>query len=165
MATKKPNTVATVTQLVEPIVREAGVELWDVRFEKEGSLWFLRVYLDKEGGVTIDDCETVSRALSPVLDQADPIEQSYILEVSSPGVERDLVKDWHFQKYVGSPVQVRLIRPVEGIRDFTGIMTGCEEAGITLLLDDDLEMQVLKSEAAYIRLVDQYEGEIPELQD
>lgn len=146
-------------------MREAGVELWDVRFEKEGSLWFLRVYLDKEGGVTIDDCETVSRALSPVLDQADPIEQSYILEVSSPGVERDLVKDWHFQKYVGSPVQVRLIRPVEGIRDFTGIMTGCEEAGITLLLDDDLEMQVLKSEAAYIRLVDQYEGEIPELQD
>ncbi|MFQ9871799.1 MAG: ribosome maturation factor RimP [Oscillospiraceae bacterium] len=105
MATKKPNTVATVTQLVEPIVREAGVELWDVRFEKEGSLWFLRVYLDKEGGVTIDDCETVSRALSPVLDQADPIEQSYILEVSSPGVERDLVKDWHFQKYV-APVQV-----------------------------------------------------------
>lgn len=165
MATKKPNTVATVTQLVEPIVREAGVELWDVRFEKEGSLWFLRVYLDKEGGVTIDDCETVSRALSPVLDQADPIDQSYILEVSSPGVERDLVKDWHFRKYVGAPVQVRLIRPVEGVRDFTGVMTACDETGITLLLDEDLEMQVLKNEAAYIRLVDQYDGEIPELQD
>ncbi len=156
MAGNKPNTVAVVTELAQPVAEKYGVDLWDVRYEKEGSVWFLRIFIDKDGGVNIDDCEKVSRELSTVLDEADPIEQSYVLEVSSPGVERDLVRDWHFQKFIGSPIQVRFIRPVEGVRDFVGELTGYDENGITMLLDDDVEMQFKKSETSYIRLVDTY---------
>lgn len=156
MAGNKPNTVAVVTGIAQPVAEKHSVILWDVRFEKEGSLWFLRIFIDKEGGVTIDDCEKVSREISSLLDEADPIEQSYVLEVSSPGVERDLVKDWHFEKYIGSMIQVRFIRPVEGVRDFVGELTAYDENGITMLLDDDVEMQFKKSETAFIRLVDTY---------
>ena len=90
MASGKKNTVGIVTDLVRPITDELGLDLWDVRFEKEGSTWYLRIFLDKEEGVNIDDCENVSRRLSPILDETDPIVQSYTLEVSSPGIGRDL---------------------------------------------------------------------------
>lgn len=90
MAPGKKNTVGIVTDLVRPITDELGLDLWDVRFEKEGSTWYLRIFLDKEEGVNIDDCENVSRRLSPILDETDPIVQSYTLEVSSPGIGRDL---------------------------------------------------------------------------
>ncbi len=162
MAGNKPNTVAVVTEIAKPVAEKHGVILWDVRFEKEGSIWFLRVFIDKDGSVTIDDCEKVSRELSSLLDEADPIEQSYVLEVSSPGVERDLVRDWHFEKYIGSPIQVRFIRPVEGVRDFVGELTGYDENGITMLLEDDVEMQFKKSETSFIRLVDTYYDDIEE---
>lgn len=89
MASGKKNTVGIVTDLVRPITDELGLDLWDVRFEKEGSTWYLRIFLDKEEGVNIDDCENVSRRLSPILDETDPIVQSYTLEVSSPGIGRD----------------------------------------------------------------------------
>lgn len=158
MATgKKPNTVAIATQLAQPLVDEMGLTLWDVRFEKEGSLWFLRYLVDKEGGVNIQECEDLSRALSKLLDETDPIEQSYYLEVGSPGVERELVKDWHFQRYLGHPVYLRLIRPVEGVRDFEGTLVSKEGDAITLLIDEDVEMTVQQNEAAYIRLVDDYD--------
>lgn len=153
MATgKKPNTVALATQLAEPLVEQMKLILWDVRFEKEGSSWFLRYFIDKEGGVTIDDCEALSRAINPLLDEEDFIDQSYYLEVSSPGIERDLVKDWHFQQYIGHEVNVRLIRPVEGIRDFAGRLTSYENGVVTILLDEDLEMSFEKNETAFVRL-------------
>ena len=95
MASGKKNTVGIVTDLVRPITDELGLDLWDVRFEKEGSIWYLRVFLDKEEGVNIDDCENVSRRLSPILDEVDPIAQSYTLEVSSPGIGRDLRRHIH----------------------------------------------------------------------
>ena len=153
---KKPNTVAVATQLAEPVIEEMGLMLWDVRYEKEGSSWYLRYFIEKEGGVTIDDCEAFSRRMSDILDEADPISQSYYLEVSSPGIERALVKDWHFAQYIGAPVSVRLIRPVEGVRDFVGELTAYEDGKITVLLEDDVEMTFDNSEAAFVRLYDDF---------
>ena len=107
------NTVAEVTKLVEPIIENLGLRLWNVCYVKEGAEYYLRIFVDKDGGVTIDDCETVTRAVDDPLDKLDPIEGNYILEVSSPGVERELILDRHFDEYLGSPVMVKLIRPDE----------------------------------------------------
>lgn len=152
------NTAAVAAKLVESVVQQMDLILWDVRFEKEGASWYLRYFIDKEGGVTIQDCEDFSRAIDKLLDEADPIEQSYYLEVSSPGVERELRKDWHFQQYMGSVVNLRLIRPVEGVRDFQGVLTGFDPVSdqVTLLLDEDTEMTFGLNEAAYVRLNDDF---------
>ena len=107
---KGGNTVAAVWEIAAPVAEQLGLSIWDIRFQKEGVSWYLRIYIDKEGGVGITDCENFSRAVDGPLDDADPIEQSYYLEVSSPGVERQLTRDEHFKKYIGSPVMVRLIR-------------------------------------------------------
>ncbi len=154
---KGKNTVAVVTELVKPVADQMGLTLWDVRFEKEGAGWYLRLFIDKEGGVTIDDCENYSRAVDKLIDDADPIDQSYYLEVCSPGVERELVQDWHFERYLGSLVNVRLIRPVEGQRDFTGELTAYADRTATILLDEETEMQVPLNEAAFVRLYDDYD--------
>lgn len=155
MASEKKSTVEIVTGLVQPIVDRLGLQLWDVRFEKEGSIWYLRVFIDKEEGVNIDDCENVSRQLSPLLDEADPIPQSYTLEVSSPGIGRDLRRPQHFAAFMGADIHLRLIRPVEGERDFIGRLTGYGDGKITLLLDDDLEMTVGTDETAFVRLYEE----------
>jgi ribosome maturation factor RimP len=155
MASDKKSTVGIVAELVQPIVDQLGLQLWDVRFEKEGSVWYLRVFLDKEEGINIDDCENVSRQLSPILDEVDPIPQSYTLEVSSPGIGRDLRRPQHFEAFMGADVHLRLIRPVEGERDFIGQLTGYGDGKITLLLDDDLEMTVGTDETAFVRLYEE----------
>jgi len=158
MATgKKPSTTAVCEELAKPVLQELGLTLWDLRFEKEGSVWFLRYYIDKPGGVTIDDCEAFSRAVDKLLDQADPVEQSYTLEVSSPGVERELTRPWHFEQCLGKRVMVRLIRPVEGVRDFEGLLAAAAQDQLTLRLDDETEMCLARSEAAYIRLYDDFD--------
>lgn len=154
---KKPNTVAVVTDLVTPAAERMGLTIWDVRFEKEGSSWFLRVFVDKDTGLTMDECEAYSREVSALLDEADPIEQSYFLEVGSPGVERELTRDWHFTEYLGALVNVRLIRPVDGVRDFQGELLAYENGEVSLLLEGDMEMKFQKSEAAYVRLVDNFD--------
>ena len=106
-----------------PIAQELSLELWDIQFVKEGSSYFLRIFIDKDGGVSIDDCEAMSRAIDKELDRVDPIEQSYCLEVSSPGIERTLTKDWHFEKYLGKKIKSRLIRPdAKGRRDIEGTL-------------------------------------------
>ncbi|MCI9456060.1 MAG: ribosome maturation factor RimP [Oscillospiraceae bacterium] len=152
---KKKSTVSLVEEMAGPVAEKNGLKLWDVRFEKEGSLWYLRIFIDKEGGVSIEDCETVSRAVSTLLDEADPIEQSYILQVSSPGVERELVKQEHFDAFMGNEVHVRLIRPVEGVRDFIGTLEGADgEGNISILMDEDIEMTFHLKEAAFVRLTD-----------
>ena len=111
MASGKKSTVDIVTDLVRPITDEMGLDLWDVRFEKEGSVWYLRVFLDKPEGVNIDDCEAVSRRLSPLLDEVDPIAQSYTLEVSSPGIGRDLRRPEHFDAFVGAQIHSQVPPP------------------------------------------------------
>lgn len=130
---KGGNTVKAVWELVEPIVEQFGLTLWDVRFVKEGADWFLRVFIDKDQGVNIQDCENVSRAIDKPLDQLDVIEQAYCLEVSSPGIERELIRDEHFQAYIGADVMVKMIRPIEGIgKEFSGVLTAYAQDGATI---------------------------------
>ncbi len=148
------NTAEIVRQLVLPYAEALGLELWDVRFVKEGTSWFLRVYIDKEGGVSIDDCVDLSHAIDKPLDEADPIEQSYCLEVSSPGLERELTRPEHFEKCLGQSIKVRLIRPVDSIRDFTGTLENYENGNITLRLDDESGFTFTKKEASWVKLND-----------
>ena len=119
-------------QLAEPIVAAAGCALWDVEYVKEAGEWFLRVYIDKEGGVSIDDCEAVSRPLSDALDEADPIQGSYTFEVSSAGADRALKKPEHFAAMMGREVEVRLYRAREGRKEFTGVLSGYEDGAVTI---------------------------------
>ena len=154
---EKRNTVGIATEIAAPVLEKLGLSLWDVRFEKEGSTWFLRYFIDKPGGVTIDDCESFSRAVDPLLDAADPIEQSYCLEVSSPGTERELVRPEHFAAYLGREVHVRFIRPRDGLREFDATLLGYEGNAASLRLPDGREITAAKSETASIRLVDNYD--------
>ena len=155
----KKNTAAIAEELAAPILEEMGLQLWDVVYEKEGSGWYLRYYVDKEGGgIDINSCEAFSRAISDVLDEADPIDGSYTLEVSSPGIERALTRDWHFEALMGPQLLVRLIRPVEGVRDFIGTLTDYRDGTLTLLLDEKTEMNVERGETAFIRLYNDFSG-------
>ena len=128
--------MAKVTELTAglaaPIVEAAGCTLWDVEYVKEAGEWFLRVYIDKEGGVSIDDCEAVSRPLSDALDEADPIQGSYTFEVSSAGADRALKKPEHFAAMMGREVEVRLYRAREGRKEFTGVLSGYEDGAVTI---------------------------------
>lgn len=154
----KKNTAAIAEELAAPILEEMGLQLWDVVYEKEGSGWYLRYYVDKEGGIDINSCEAFSRAISDVLDEADPIDGSYTLEVSSPGIERQLTRDWHFETLMGQQLLVRLIRPVEGVRDFIGTLTDYRDGTLTLMLDEKTEMNVERGETAFIRLYNDFSG-------
>ena len=151
---KGGNTVKIVWDIVEPLAAELGLSIWDVRFLKEGSQWYLRVFIDKDGGVGIDDCVNLSHAIDGPLDEANPIEQAYILEVSSPGVERDLVRDEHFARYIGEKIKVKMIRPVEGKREFSGILADYSDGNITISLEDEGGFTFTKKEASWIKLDD-----------
>ena len=151
-AQKKPTTAEIARTLIEPILEEMGLELWDVLYEKEGGTWFLRYFIEKESGLNIQDCVDVSRAVEQRLDQVDPIEGSYTLEISSPGIERTLKKDWHYQRFIGHPVHVRLIRPVDGRRDFIGVLKSKNDDSVTIELDNEIEMSFALKEAAWVRL-------------
>lgn len=141
----------TVTQLALPIVEGAGCTLWDVEYVKEAGQWFLRVYIDKEGGVSIDDCEAVSRPLSDLLDEVDPIEGSYTFEVSSAGADRPLRKPEHFQQLMGAEVEVRLYRPREGRKEFVGLLRGYDDGDVTLEMAG-APVTFEKKEIALVRL-------------
>lgn len=151
---KGGNTVAAVWALAEPLAQQLGLTLWDIRFVKEGASWYLRVFVEKEGGVSVDDCVAMSHALDGPLDETDPIEQNYYLEVSSPGLERELTRDEHFQVLLGARIKVRLIRPVDQVRDFTGELLSFDNGAVTLLLENGTQMQLQKKEASWIRLDD-----------
>ena len=140
-------------QLAAPIAAEQGCSLWDVEYVREAGSWFLRVYIDKEGGVSIDDCEAVSRRLSDLLDEADPIEGSYTLEVGSAGAERALKRPGDFQRYLGSPVLVKLYRNQDGRKEFPGVLTGYDEAtGDVTITVGKQEMTFAKKDIALVRL-------------
>ncbi len=151
---KGKNTVTAVWEIVEPYAEELGLRIWDVRFLKEGASWYLRIFIDKDGGVGIDDCVNLSHAIDKPLDEADPIEQAYFLEVSSPGVERDLVRDEHFAAYIGEKVKVKMIRPVDGKREFAGILESCEDGNITVRMADESALTFVKKEASWIKADD-----------
>lgn len=117
---------ARVYPLIENTVHECGCEIWDLEFVKEGADRILRITIDtdREGGIGIEDCERVNRAVDPILDEADPIDTSYYLQVSSPGIERDITLPWHVSACVGERVEVRLFAPVDGCRKFEGVLLG-----------------------------------------
>lgn len=132
---KKESYEARTEELLKPVALANHVEIYDVEYVKEGSEWYLRCYIDKEEGVNINDCEVVSRALSDELDKADFIEDAYILEVSSPGLGRQLKKDKHFQKSLLSEVDLKCYKPVNGAKEFTGILKAFDPKTITLEVD------------------------------
>ena len=140
-----------VASLAEPVVRSHGCELWDVEYVREGSDYFLRLYLDKEGGVDINDCEAVSRAMDPILDEHDPIENSYHFEVCSAGLERTLKRPGDFERFMGSPITVRLYRPHNGLKEIPGILRGYDSGRVTV----EAGMETItfeKSQVALVRL-------------
>jgi ribosome maturation factor RimP len=141
----------TVAALALPYVEAAGCTLWDVEYVKEAGEWFLRVYIDKEGGVSIDDCEAVSRPLSDALDAADPVEGSYTFEVSSAGCDRVLKKLEHFAQFQGAEVEVRLYRPRDGRKDYVGLLQSYADGDVTLDVNG-VPMEFVKKEVAQVRL-------------
>ncbi len=149
---KEKNTETKVLAIVEPILAEKALELADLEFVKEGPNWYLRIYIDKEGGVTIEDCESVSRILEKKLDEKDPIEQAYILEVSSPGIDRPLKKPEHFQKYMGEIIDIKLYKPLEGKKEYQGELKQFENGVITIIDENDKEIQFVQKETASVRL-------------
>lgn len=149
------NTVSAVKALAGPIVESFGLELWSVRFVREGADWFLRIFIDKPGGVSIDDCERVSRAVDAPLEELDPIQQNYYLEICSPGLQRELFEEKHFQKYIGSDVLVKMIRPLEGLgREFSAVLNGHTKSSVTVTAKNGEEISISLKDTVYIRLDD-----------
>lgn len=147
----KKNIVEIVEQMLEPIMEENKCELVDVEYLKENGQWYLRIYADKENGITIDDCEIISRALEVKLDAEDPIDEAYILEVSSPGLDRVLKKDKDFQRYMGYSVDVKLYKAINKQKEFTGILEAFNDENITIDVDGQ-EMVFERSKIAMVRL-------------
>lgn len=143
-----------VLEIAEPIARDLGLSIWDIDFVKEGADHYLRIYIDKEGGVGIDDCVDMSHAIDGPLDDADPIDVSYTLEVSSPGAERSLKTDAHFMAYIGEKVMVKLIRPVDGEREFRGILKGYDKGQVVFESNEGKSLSFNKKEASYIKVDD-----------
>ena len=140
-----------VAELAAPVVEAAGCSLWDVEYVKEAGDWFLRVYIDKEEGISIDDCEAVSRPLSDLLDEADPIEGSYTFEVSSAGADRVLKKPEHFTQFQGAEVEVKLYRPLEGQKNFIGLLQSWQDGDTTIEVGGK-PMTFTKKDIALVRL-------------
>lgn len=138
--------------LLLPLMEEHRFELVDVEFVKEAGTWFLRAYIDKPGGITIDDCEVVSRALSDMLDEENFIEETYILEVSSPGLGRPLKKEKDFERSLGESVEVRLFRAMEKQKEFTGILKAWDKDTVTLEFEDEAVLTIERANIALIRL-------------
>ena len=139
-------------ELLKPIVESAGVEIYDVEYVKEGSDFYLRCYIDKDGGVNIQDCETVSRALSDQLDAEDYIEDAYILEVSSPGLGRTLKKEKHLSKSIGMEVELKTFKPLNGSKDFEGVLKAFDNDTLTLTVEDDQDLVFQRKDIAVIKL-------------
>ncbi|MCR5221411.1 MAG: ribosome maturation factor RimP [Lachnospiraceae bacterium] len=129
---KKESYEKKTEELLDPILKRFDFDLWDVEYVKEGGEYYLRAFIDKEGGITIDDCVDVSRELSDLLDEADFIEEAYTLEVSSPGLTRTLKKDREFEKSIGRAVELKTYRPVDGTKEFTGTLASFDAEQITI---------------------------------
>ena len=140
-----------VTQIAQPVVEAHGCQLWDVEYVREGDQRFLRLYLDKEGGVDITDCEAISRAVDPLLDEADPIAESYHFEVCSAGLERALKRPSDFERFMGSNITVKLYRPRNGLKEIPCVLTGYEDGKVTVEAGKET-ITFEKSQVALVRL-------------
>lgn len=147
--------MAKIDEALEKIALDVcqrhGVYIYETEYKKEGSEYFLRLFIDKEGGVTIEDCENVSREISPLLDNLTFIKEAYIFEVSSPGIDRVLSRDWHFEKVMGEEIEIKLFAPLDGKKEFSGILKGYND-GIITIETDEKEIQIEKQKAASVRL-------------
>lgn len=139
-------------KLLLPIIEELRFELVDVEYVKEGGTWYLRAYIDKPGGITVDDCEAVSRRLGELLDEKDYIEEAYVLEVSSPGLGRPLKKEKDFERSIGEEVEVRTYRPIGKQKEFIGVLKAYDKDHVTLQVGEDEEMTIARVDIALIRL-------------
>lgn len=131
------NAAERVYGLIKDTVEAQGVTLWDVRFLKEGASWYLRVFIDKPEGISIDDCTNVSHAIDPIIDEADPIDVSYYLEVCSPGIERELTRPYHYEAVKGEKIKIKLYKALDGKKEFIGILTDVSD-NITLDIDGEI---------------------------
>lgn len=145
-------TAAKVAGLIKEPIEALGLELWDVKFLKEGASWYLRVFIDSENGIGIDECTEVSHLIDPIIDEADPINIGYYLEVCSPGLERELCEPKHFERFIGYNVKVKLIRPRDNKREFSGKLLKYD--GSVTVLSNGEELNFQKSELVNVRLDD-----------
>lgn len=135
------NAAEKVYSLIKETVEQQGVILWDVRFLKEGATWYLRVFIDKPEGISIDDCTNVSHAIDPIIDEADPIDVSYYLEVCSPGIERELTRPYHYESVKGEKIKIKLYKALDGKKEFIGIL---RDVGENITLDIDGEAKTFE---------------------
>lgn len=149
---KKEEYEKLTEDMVMPIILSNNFELVDVEYVKEAGNYYLRIYVDKEGGITVDDCEIVSRALGDLLDEKDFIEDSYILEVSSPGLGRPLKKQKDFKRSVGMEVELHLFKPINKQKDFTGVLVAYTDNDVTISIEENEEMKFERKDIALIRL-------------
>ena len=143
---------AKTEQLIQPLIDANNFELVVVEFVKEGSDWYLRVYIDKDGGITVDDCELISRAFNEILDREDYISEQYIFEVSSPGLMRPLKKEKDYKRSVGKLIDIKLYKPVDKCKEFTGVLDSYDKDTVTIKMDDDTQKTFDRSNLAMIRL-------------
>ena len=153
MAQKPKGVTETVWALAEPLAEQFGFMLWDVEFTREGSKRILRITIDSEEGIGVDDCEKMHRAIDPVLDEADPIEEAYYLEVSSPGIERELRTDMHIEYCTGADVEVRLYAPLNGSKAYRGELLGFTENGNIAIVTDGVRTEFERAAVAKIKTV------------
>ena len=149
---KRQDYEAQTEQLVTPILEKYGFELYDVEYVKEGGNNYLRVYIDKPGGIAVNDCETVAREMNPILDEKDFIPDSYVFEVSSPGLGRALKKDKHLLKSIGEEVEIQTFRPINHEKQFEGILKSFDDKELTIALNDEQELTFARTDIALIRL-------------
>ena len=143
---------AKTEQLIQPLIDANNFELVDVEFVKEGSDWYLRVYIDKDGGITVDDCELISRAFNEILDREDYISEQYIFEVSSPGLMRPLKKEKDYKRSVGKLIDIKLYKPVNKCKEFPRVLDSYDKDTVTIKMDDDTQKTFDRSNLAMIRL-------------
>lgn len=153
---KGGSTVSAVYDIAKPIADELGLKIWDITYDKEGALRYLRVLIEKEdGSVDMDDCEAMTRPLSKALDDADPIDEAYMLEVGSPGLGRELRKEEHFAEYIDCPLRIRYIREKDGIKEFIAVLTAYnKENGSISVETENGPAEINISETAFIKLYD-----------
>ncbi len=150
--TKREEYEMKTEKLLQPILEEMNFELVDVEYVKEAGTWYLRAYIDKEGGITVNDCEAVSRRADELLDEMDFIPDSYIFEVSSPGLGRQLKKDKHFARSIGEKVEIKLYQAVEKKKEFEGVLKAFDKETITITKEDNSELVLQRSNVAMVRL-------------
>ncbi|MCL2530948.1 MAG: ribosome maturation factor RimP [Oscillospiraceae bacterium] len=146
---------ARAKQLAQPHAEQLGLTLWDVRFLKEGAHWYLRFWIDKPGGIGLDDCEALSRAIDKPLDDANFIQQQYSLEVCSPGIERELTRDEHFAQFIGSKLRIKITHPA---RELVGELTGYADKQLTIALDDGASEILTRKQCAWVKLYDDFDN-------